>query len=176
MSVPLLVIKVHIFRIISLSIARKQKKYDRIIDISKTRYSTLLVPVHRNRGILTSLIFDGYCIVDGGGGGGRWESSSSTRQFPSTMPMKYILSRTFSERYFQRNYCNGEMLFRSASESCIWPYRIGAFSRRYGNLSGIVQTQPNQITYKYSNVRIFPSLRRILQNTCFMCFEVCDAG
>jgi hypothetical protein len=29
MSVPLLVIKVHIFRIISLSIARKQKKYDR---------------------------------------------------------------------------------------------------------------------------------------------------
>ena len=71
MSVPLLVIKVHIFRIISLSIARKQKKYDRIIDISKTRYSTLLVDTlhYRNRGILTSLIFDGYCIVDGGGGG-----------------------------------------------------------------------------------------------------------
>jgi hypothetical protein len=41
MSVPLLVIKVHIFdifRIISLSIARKQKKYDRITDISKTRW------------------------------------------------------------------------------------------------------------------------------------------
>jgi hypothetical protein len=37
MSVPLLVIKVHIFRTISLSIARKQKKYDRITDISKTR-------------------------------------------------------------------------------------------------------------------------------------------
>jgi hypothetical protein len=37
-SVPLLVIKVHIFRIISLSIARKQKKYDRITDISKTRW------------------------------------------------------------------------------------------------------------------------------------------
>jgi hypothetical protein len=37
MSVPLLVIKVRIFRIISLSIARKQKKYDRITDISKTR-------------------------------------------------------------------------------------------------------------------------------------------
>jgi hypothetical protein len=30
MSVPLLVIKVHIFRIISLSIARKQKKYDEL--------------------------------------------------------------------------------------------------------------------------------------------------
>jgi hypothetical protein len=51
MSVPLLVIKVHIFRIISLSIARKQKKYDRITDISKTKM-TLLVPVHQNRGIL----------------------------------------------------------------------------------------------------------------------------
>jgi hypothetical protein len=38
MSVPLLVIKVHIFRIKSLSIARKQKKYDRITDISKTRW------------------------------------------------------------------------------------------------------------------------------------------
>jgi hypothetical protein len=35
MSVLLLVIKVHILRIISLSIARKQKKYDRITDISK---------------------------------------------------------------------------------------------------------------------------------------------
>jgi hypothetical protein len=30
MSVPLLVLKVHIFRIISLSIARKQKKYDEL--------------------------------------------------------------------------------------------------------------------------------------------------
>ena len=37
MSVALLIIKVHIFRIISLSIPRKQKKYDRITDISKTR-------------------------------------------------------------------------------------------------------------------------------------------
>jgi hypothetical protein len=27
-------------------------------------------------------------------------------------------TRTFCERYFQRNCCNGEMLFRSASESC----------------------------------------------------------
>jgi hypothetical protein len=34
MSVPLLVIKVRIFRIISLSIARKQKKYDGIIQTS----------------------------------------------------------------------------------------------------------------------------------------------
>ena len=32
---PGFVIKVHIFHIISLSIARKQKKYDRITDISK---------------------------------------------------------------------------------------------------------------------------------------------
>ena len=31
--------------------------------------------------------------------------------------------RTLQERYFQRNYCNGEMLFRSASESCT--FRIG---------------------------------------------------
>jgi hypothetical protein len=31
--------------------------------------------------------------------------------------------RTFQERYFQRNYYNGEMLFRSASESCT--FRIG---------------------------------------------------
>jgi hypothetical protein len=38
MSVPLLVIKVHIFRIISLSIVRKQKKYYRITDIRKTRW------------------------------------------------------------------------------------------------------------------------------------------
>ena len=37
MSVLLLVIKVHILRIISLSIARKQKKYDRITDISNAR-------------------------------------------------------------------------------------------------------------------------------------------
>jgi hypothetical protein len=34
MSVPLLVIKVRIFRIISLSITRKQKKYDGIIQTS----------------------------------------------------------------------------------------------------------------------------------------------
>ena len=37
MSVPLLAIKVNIIRIISLSIARKQKTYDRITDINKTR-------------------------------------------------------------------------------------------------------------------------------------------
>jgi hypothetical protein len=37
MSVPLLVIKVRIFRIISLSIARKQKKYDGIIQTSSVK-------------------------------------------------------------------------------------------------------------------------------------------
>jgi hypothetical protein len=33
--------------------------------------------------------------------------------------------RTFQERYFPRNYCNGKMLFRSSSESCIHAFRIG---------------------------------------------------
>jgi hypothetical protein len=33
---------------------------------------------------------------------------------------------TFQERYFQRNYCNGEMLLRSASES--YTFRIGGAS------------------------------------------------
>jgi hypothetical protein len=57
-SVPLLVIKVHIFRIISLSIARKQKTGMIELQTSvKQDDTSLLVPVHRNRGILTSLIY-----------------------------------------------------------------------------------------------------------------------
>jgi hypothetical protein len=87
--------------------------------------------------------------------GRRWKSLSSTWLFPSTMPMKYpkpyIFGTLFSEELLQP---------RDVVSLSFWklyiPYQIGAFSCRYGNLSGIVQTQPNQITYKYSNVRIFP--------------------
>jgi hypothetical protein len=51
MSVPFLVIKVHIFSNLSLSIARKQKKYMIELQTSVKQDDTTRTRVHRNRGV-----------------------------------------------------------------------------------------------------------------------------
>jgi hypothetical protein len=92
--------------------------------------------------------------------GRRWKSLSSTRQFPSTMPMKYpkpyIFGTLFSEELLQRR----DVVSLSSWKLYI-PYRIGIFSRCYGNLKK--QTTNCIICWQIAQI-IKNAVRLILDN------------